>query len=230
MEASVYNKLTSIDVSFNEYDDGSPTARNKLTNLIASIHNAPALDDITFSNVSIRIEDMKNLHRGAQKLITVSLYGIWIYDETSRVMDLIPAENITSFSMTTFSMKAIEEEKGEEEEQVADNALDVWISYVGNKYTGLRDLELCASPSYVPVQSKEFISASLVRTLSNLTQLENYAVDLVPPFQSVVNTLNATRIQLQHLMISIDAEDPVEETFNILASAHLLLNLYSTIL
>lgn len=102
---------------------------------------------------------------------------------------------------------------------ISGSGLQNWISYIGIKYVGLRSLELCVSPTSVFVQNKGLISASLVNAIGNLTHLNEYAVNLICPSQPVIDVLNANRLHLKQLLISVEERDPITEIFNNVATA-----------
>lgn len=121
--------MTSIDISFDGDVPYDTNLHDKMKALVASIHHAPSLKKIFFKSVPIRISDMETLHGKTPNLKSVKLDFVDIYIEDSKVLiGMDPAENITSFSMRNIKVKT----SGEEDEEVED-ALDIWISYVGKK-------------------------------------------------------------------------------------------------
>lgn len=67
LQSTTCNRLTSIDISFQLRLPINKT-RNKLKTLLASIHNAPALESVTFRDTVIKLVDMENLNRATTKL------------------------------------------------------------------------------------------------------------------------------------------------------------------
>lgn len=185
-----------------------------MTTLIARIHNVPPLERVTFRHVPIKLADMENLHRRAPNLRSVKLDNVRIYHECSRdLVNLVHAENITAFSIMVVIMPRQEVKEG------SMNALNAWISYIGNKYFQLRGLDLCVEHYNIGVANKELTTELLVRTLGNLNHLSSYSVNLFPPSPSVLDMLDANEIRLQHLMIHLERGSSFGETFNIVMAS-----------
>lgn len=72
LEAANGDHLTSILVNFYSYT--GTYVHNKVKALIAAIHNAPSLKEISILQGPITTADMEDLHRGAPTLQTVKLF------------------------------------------------------------------------------------------------------------------------------------------------------------
>lgn len=81
LESTKCNRFTDINVSVMNSDDTFNTAREKLMTLIATIHNAPSLQQIVLRETPITLVDMENLHRGAPNLESVKLDCVVIHTE-----------------------------------------------------------------------------------------------------------------------------------------------------
>lgn len=189
--------------------------------LIASIHNGPALERIVFKEVPITLADMENLHRGAQNLKSVKMQDVCIYKEYPRALvGLHPVESITSFSLMVTNIENSGEEEGGE---TLVNALNAWISYNGSRYIHLSYLELCIDQSSLAaIDEEDLTSTFLANALGNLKHLSSYAVNLIAPWQSVLNVLDTNEIGLKHLMIYFEEKEhqpPFEETINAVMEA-----------
>lgn len=217
LETAACHRLTSIDISFFSFPLPTNITYNKIRVLIASIHDAPSLERVTLKYTAIRLEDLEALHRSTPHLKLLNLDSIQIYSSDTRDLgETNPAESIERLSTKEIMLDDVREGR----DQILENVLHNWILYIGGKYTQLSELELRLNTEFFRVENQGLVSAALVSALSNLTHVKKYAVNLIPPTQQVLEILNGDNIQLEYLMISLNALPATEETFNIVAAAH----------
>lgn len=156
------------------------------------------------------------LHENALHLNFVKLDRIYIYNaDTGALTGINRAQNIKGFCLRIFDKEPGTTVEG----QTWENVLVNWISYIGNKYTQLGDLKLSVDKDNLYVENPELLSASLVSLLHNLRHINSYAVNVIPLPQLVFDTMNANGAQLNHLMIPLKFDDPIEESFNTVMAA-----------
>lgn len=107
----------------------------------------------------------------------------------------------------------------DEDEELLEDVLQTWISNIGNKYIGLKDLETNFEQGIWSVNNKDLMSAPLATVVGNLKNLKNYSVNLALPTKSVLDLLDSNKIELKHLTIAVEEEDPIEESFNSVMAA-----------
>lgn len=111
-------QLTSINISFKNYNSSEESAREKMKALISTIHNAPALEKVVFRHMAIRVADVENLHQGAPNLTTVELDNIYTNREDTRALIVSnSAKKIKSFSILVLEIEERAEEMTEDEEE-----------------------------------------------------------------------------------------------------------------
>lgn len=220
LEISTCDQLTSIEVSFANYNTAEDTAREKLKALISTIDNAPSLEKVVFRHMPVELADMENLHRDARNLTAVKLDNVYISTDDSRASIVPhPAWNVKSFSMYASDFYAIS--YGDDDRSL-ENVMGNWITYIG-----VRDLILCTEQQTLGIQDTELVSGFLASALGNLKHLISYSVNLAIPSELVLNVLNENKVQLSHLMILLDPSCPIEVIFNPVITSQACLTLSS---
>lgn len=86
-----------------------------------------------------------------------------------------------------------------------------WLSYIGQKYLQLRNLDLNLS---FDMDQKDLLRKSLTTVLGNLKYLNRYSVDICAIKQPILDAMKANGVQLTHFGFPADAyegDDPIEE-------------------
>lgn len=108
LETAKCDKLTSIDISFGYFNK----SYDRMKTFIASIDNAPSLEQLVLRSVEVRLTDVENIHKGASNLNSLKLDDSHISaEDTCALIHLDSAENIKTLSICASLIDEMNEER-----------------------------------------------------------------------------------------------------------------------
>lgn len=203
----VLHNLKQLEVSL-YHDQDEPGSKRDLKILLDNIHHAPALEQITLIEPTIRLDDLELLHNNAQNLKELTLTDI---DFSAQQEKYIIVSNPAS-KLEKFSLKLVSDV------DAVENCIYKWFSYIGQKYKNLQviqiktstigeNLRILSEPSEQPEQSEQ----AVMNMIWDMKCIRSYAMDLYPLTDRIMNIMERNKIKLNNLRLRLkDISDNVQ--------------------
>lgn len=68
------------------------------------------------------------------------------------------------------------------------------MSYIGNKYTDVRDLKVCLDLNMLAIQDRELASNFPASALGNLKDFTSYSVNLGAPLKPALDVMDSNKV------------------------------------
>lgn len=222
LSTGLCNNLKNLEISFRDYEEGL-CHREKLEELLKNIHNAPSLQQITFSETAININDMDSLHDSLPNLQKVKLDIVYLNtgdrQRGNKGYMLSMQHHLQAFSISFHSNMIVDVEA-----EGFESAVVNWMKYISKYYSkSLQNLEIEYLDYACTDLNKRNMKQALITTVPQLTQLKSLAlINFYPLSKDMLQAMATAGIRLDKLKLHMenandDEFDIKEGMLNILA-------------